>query len=453
MKRSGTSGFVLLPVILTLALLAVATALLLERAGTGGGVATARQQSDGLAFAAEAGFQHGRELLEQNGCLTATTVPDTGLGNHTYSTIISGTGATVPPVSWKLPAAADAWLEENNGGTNHGSDNVLKVNRDGADDQSLLRFDLSGVPVDAPVASATLRLYVNIANNDTVRVRRVTDAWNEGTATWDNAAGDRDGNVEHAAFVPAATGYVSIDLTALARQWVSGKVPNHGIMLEMLQSNDGASEYHSREDGNSALRPRLDIASRPNAYYDVSAVGTGPGGTERSITRTIEGPADSALFLDYFDAGYAGNDGTQNFSNAWQEVGESNGPGSGAITVVSSGCAFANCLRMDAKLLLSNISVWRELNIAGADSAILRLHRRRSGGNYRLEVSGNGGGNWQTLVNVGGGSDGSFVNEAYNITAYAAANTRVRITSTSLLSLGSLDLYIDDVEVEATCGP
>lgn len=448
MNRTNASGFVLLPVILTLALLAVVTALLLERGGIGSSVAAAQQQSDALAYAAEAGFNHGRALLEQNGCLTASTVPDTELGDYTYSAVMPGTGTSVPPATYKLTAVADAWLNQDSQSSNYGSDQVLKTNKDGDDRQIVLRFDLSGVPPTLAVASATLRLYVKKANSDAVDIHRVTYVWNESTVTWNNTENDYDKFVEQATFVPGAIGPLNIDLTPLVRQWVAGKVPNNGIMFV---SEDDDSEFHSREDGNASFRPRLDIVSRPNAFYDLTATGQDAAGIERSISRTIEGPADSALFLDYFDAGYAGNDGTQDFSSAWKEVGESDGPDAGGVRIVglTTNCAYDNCLRMD-----ENSQVRRQLNLAGASSAILRLHRRRLGRDFTLEVSRDSGG-WQTLRSDVHETDGTQVREVFDISTYAAADTRIRITTTSNICLfcGPRYLYVDDVEVEATCGP
>ena len=57
----------------------------------------------------------------------------------------------------------------------------------------------------------------------------------------------------------------------------------------------------------------------------------------------------SHTFLDQFAAQvYTGNDGTQNWSNDWQEIGEADGPSDGEVRVRNeSFCAAGNCLRLD----------------------------------------------------------------------------------------------------------
>ncbi|HUO82317.1 MAG TPA: DNRLRE domain-containing protein [Gammaproteobacteria bacterium] len=457
MKTPGCrgTGFVLLPVILALALLSLVAALLLERGGTGGATAEARQQSDALGYAAEGGFRHAQALLETAGCLGAGVVPATPLGEHSYSAVMAGTGASAPATTYKLTAVDDTWIDENDKNVDHGNGSVLKNLRDGGKDRrSLLRFDLSTVPPDFDVATASLRLYVKGKDDSgqPVEIFRVTDTWTESSANWNNTAGDHDSGTVHGSFVPSQDGYLNVALTPLARQWVAGKFPNHGIVLKST-SNNKESQYASSED-SSSVRPQLTIAGRPNAFYDITATASEAEGLTRTLARTIEGPAGSALFLDYFDAGYAGNDGTRDFSGTWQESTESDGPGSGGLSVVAdSKCAYGNCLKLDPISLLGDVAIWRELGLAGAASASLRLHSRRQNGNLKLEVSGNGGGSWQTLKDVGGSNDSRQVRDVFDISAYAGPNTRIRISSTVLVGTGSRYALVDDLEVEATCGP
>jgi hypothetical protein len=102
---------------------------------------------------------------------------------------------------------------------------------------------------------------------------------------------------------------------------------------------------------------------------------------------------------------------------------------------------------------LSSVGAWRAINLTGATIAELRVDTRRDGGNWTLQVSGNGGSSWQTLKSVGGGTDSKQVRDVFNVSAYATANMRVRFTSSQLLGLGTKDVYVDNVEVEAACAP
>jgi hypothetical protein len=78
---------------------------------------------------------------------------------------------------------------------------------------------------------------------------------------------------------------------------------------------------------------------------------------------------------------------------------------------------------------------------------------RRDGGNWTLAVSPNAGGSWNTLTSVGAGTDSKQVRDSFNVSAYASANMRIRIVSSQLLGLGTKDVYVDNVEIEATCAP
>jgi hypothetical protein len=91
--------------------------------------------------------------------------------------------------------------------------------------------------------------------------------------------------------------------------------------------------------------------------------------------------------------------------------------------------------------------------LVGSTSAVLRVDTRRDGGNWTLQVSGNGGGSWQTLKTAAAGTDPGQVRDSFDISAYATANTRIRFTSSQLLGLGAKDVYVDNVEIEATCAP
>jgi hypothetical protein len=107
-------------------------------------------------------------------------------------------------------------------------------------------------------------------------------------------------------------------------------------------------------------------------------------------------------------------------------------------------------LKLDAGLL-SSVGAWREANVVGSTIAVLRVDTRRDGGNWTLQVSGNGGSSWQTLKSVGAGTDSKQVRDLFIVSAYATANMRVRFTSSQLLGLGAKDVYIDNVEIEAAC--
>ncbi len=138
--------------------------------------------------------------------------------------------------------------------------------------RALLRWDLSALPADAHVASATVELYRYDGDNGgplTVALYRVTRGWVEGTgwdywpapgyapdgATWSLAApgvawtlagGDFDQTSDygHGAngivgqlTLPEsqANGWISLDATAAVRAWVEPGQPNDGLLLRGLE--------------------------------------------------------------------------------------------------------------------------------------------------------------------------------------------------------------------------
>jgi type II secretory pathway pseudopilin PulG len=455
MRPRSKRGFALLPVMFALALLAIATALLIERGGVEQQIGANGRQADALEYAAQGAYAHAKAVLGQaRGCAALPTGPVGNLGPFTYTTSLTAS-TPAPSTTYSFAVTADAWLESGNTTKAHGLEKDLRAKTKSGDyRRPVLSFNLSGLPADADIASASLILYVK--NEDPtgspVEVYRVTSTWSEATVTWANASANYDGAWLQASFTPLAIGTVAADVTRLARAWAAGAIPNDGLYL-VATSNNEESVYASREEGDPTRRPRLDVITRPKLRVTVDARAASSDAAERDVTASIDGPANGALFLDYFDAAYAGSDGTRDWTGNWQETGENNGSSSGAVRVVtSSDCAYGSCLRLDAGLL-SNVGAWRELNIVGGSTAVLHTDTRRDGGNWALQISRNGGSSWQTLKSVAAGSDAKQVRDTFDVSAYVSANTRVRFTSSQLLGLGNHYVYVDNVEIEAGCSP
>ncbi len=88
-------------------------------------------------------------------------------------------------------------------------------------------------------------------------------AWKTRLGDWIDAAGQPDGRQPLAvARVPSpdASPVTEWDVTALARGWLDGSVPNDGILLGSAPGGErGIMDFHSREAEDEALRPRLDL--------------------------------------------------------------------------------------------------------------------------------------------------------------------------------------------------
>ncbi|WP_437501363.1 DNRLRE domain-containing protein [Sorangium sp. So ce1099] len=163
---------------------------------------------------------------------------------------------------------ADATLWQASPTWNDGASTTLTTGTGtGGVRRSLLRFDLAGIPASAQIASATLAIYQTYKiDSSAVHVHRVTAPWSESAVTWGNAGGGGqfDPAVE-ASFTTGGpggtTGFRNVDVTALAQAWASGKLGNHGVLLE--EAAVTRSTLRSSESASAAERPALTVC-----YHD-----------------------------------------------------------------------------------------------------------------------------------------------------------------------------------------
>ncbi|WP_437915668.1 DNRLRE domain-containing protein [Sorangium sp. So ce302] len=127
---------------------------------------------------------------------------------------------------------------------------------------AVLRFDLSPVPTEAQVVSATLRLrqiYRDDTSTSTINIHRILSPWTEPTVTWQSLANGTDFDPAIAASFQSlpGVGMRSADLTALTAAWLAGTTPNHGVLLE--EAPVLTTSFRSSEEPNVAERPSLEV--------------------------------------------------------------------------------------------------------------------------------------------------------------------------------------------------
>ncbi|MBN1295760.1 DNRLRE domain-containing protein [bacterium] len=124
------------------------------------------------------------------------------------------------------------------------------------DENAMIQFDLtpySGMQVE----SATLHINrffgcsVNVTNADFYHAEEIWDESHSG------------GHVQHGSQVWAneifnANGWWAIDLTSLVDNWLTGTLPNFGLVIEP-RTGSGTSKFHSREAADEKLRPFLQL--------------------------------------------------------------------------------------------------------------------------------------------------------------------------------------------------
>jgi hypothetical protein len=166
------------------------------------------------------------------------------------------------------------WWDDNNGA----SKDLVVANESSSIRHTLLEFTLDRIPSGANVTSATLELYSNTRDWDstTLNIYRLTNSWMEGeqdghfgsgtswleresSIDWDSAGGDYDPQAIASATTPGGRGWVSWDITSLVKGWISGQLPNHGLLVAPTVKWEGA-EFDSSDSNDPTTHPRLSIS-------------------------------------------------------------------------------------------------------------------------------------------------------------------------------------------------
>lgn len=168
---------------------------------------------------------------------------------------------------------------------NYGTSQVANSGQvDGADRQTLLQFDISAVPPGVVLASAAVSLSQTNNGTASIDVHRVTAPWDESTVTWPTFG---------AAYSPAvetsfsnASPNVSFSVLGLAQGWVTGSIPNHGILLS--QGGATNTRYWTSEYVVPSEQPKIDVC------YDQACVpglgncdGDWANGCEATLTTNV----------------------------------------------------------------------------------------------------------------------------------------------------------------------
>ncbi|MCJ7548876.1 MAG: DNRLRE domain-containing protein, partial [Anaerolineae bacterium] len=159
-------------------------------------------------------------------------------------------------------ASKDTFVDSATPTTNYGNASSLMVylgplpNSDRA--RTLLHFNVTGLPENAVVLTATLELHsvVNLTlaldEEITIYPDSIDSDWSETAVTWNTRPASTyrgDGPAER---VP--NGWTQWDVTNMVNGWISGAYPNHGIHLRT--GNQGTAEFQTRNMDDS---PRLTV--------------------------------------------------------------------------------------------------------------------------------------------------------------------------------------------------
>ena len=125
--------------------------------------------------------------------------------------------------------------------------------------QSLLKFDLTLVPIGSNISSANLNLTKSTGNTGTtVSAYRITRDWTE-SSTWNDMVPPSYYDPTSVATLTAtgSTGLKTWNVTILVQQWLGGTA-SYGIAL-VSPSVNMADGYRSSEFTTDTLRPYLSV--------------------------------------------------------------------------------------------------------------------------------------------------------------------------------------------------
>lgn len=209
--------------------------------------------------------------------------PITGI--NAYQSFATRSSATPPELAIAytrraiLTPTADTWVGVAQPSTPHGAENTILASSAIApyqEAQALLDFDLSELPENIQVNSATLTLYSvpNRSLNETLVADIYADAilsnWNEATTTWNTRPTSyylADPPTEY-----NVAGYTHANVTNIAQSWVDGSLVPYGILLRVDPASVNATySFWSRELSNP---PRLAIeySSAPPVCHPITSV-------------------------------------------------------------------------------------------------------------------------------------------------------------------------------------
>ncbi|MEU4564706.1 DNRLRE domain-containing protein [Actinoplanes sp. NPDC023936] len=182
------------------------------------------------------------------------------------------------------------------------------------DTRGLVKFPIAGVPANAQVTDAQLRmwnvgLYPGTDTDENVDVHQLTRAFDQAKATWNTSDGatawTRAGGDYDATALSANNGFtndpkwMSWNVTTAAKSWVSAPAANHGLLLKQRDEAGATARAMllSAEAGEPMLRPTLEITyleqTPESTYYAPQLPEGAPPATTFTTPVSIANPTPS----------------------------------------------------------------------------------------------------------------------------------------------------------------
>jgi hypothetical protein len=165
--------------------------------------------------------------------------------------------------------------------------------------RSLLYWDLSFIPANASVTSASLSLYAynspsngehsSLSGPNDAYLNKVTSPWNEYSVNWNNMPSVSTTNQ---AYLPPSSSpsqdYTNIDVTTLVQDMITNPASNYGLMLQLADETAYRKLiFASSDNADPAKHPKLDICYTVPSAIDVMQNHAAISVVEDFISETI----------------------------------------------------------------------------------------------------------------------------------------------------------------------
>ena len=111
-----------------------------------------------------------------------------------------------------------------------------------------------------PVAKATLRVYVSLVESaGLVELHLIQGAWSEASLTQSTAPSLGPTILSVPIATTAQGTYVSVDVTSIVANWLSGATSNFGVALVGSAVDDVRMEFDSKENTATAHDPNIEV--------------------------------------------------------------------------------------------------------------------------------------------------------------------------------------------------
>ena len=135
--------------------------------------------------------------------------------------------------------AADAWLKQQSPNEVNGTVGEMPVRTNSNDSyRAVYKFDLSSIPPNALIVSASFNVWVTQQNRGTVNVYPVTSPWTESNASWATVGNAYNSGMKVSFNPNRSNRYYSLDVASWVQKWVDGSMPDYGLMFISADSRE-----------------------------------------------------------------------------------------------------------------------------------------------------------------------------------------------------------------------